>query len=68
MENSNATEVSHVRNGYRHTCISAWLASGVEIGFASLMSDNSPAIIKSNYLGEITKEEGEQWHNTMPPT
>lgn len=68
MENSKAVDHDHVRNGYRHTCISAWLASGVEIGFASLMSDNSPAIIKSNYLGEITKEEGEQWHSIMPPT
>lgn len=59
--------VDHVDNGHRHTCISAWVATGVEIGEAALRSDNSPSIIKSNYLGEITPEEGEQWHDTMPP-
>lgn len=59
--------VEHVDNGHRHTCISAWVASGVQIGEAALRSDNSPSIIKSNYLGEITPEEGEEWLSTMPP-
>lgn len=57
----------HVANGHRHTCISSWVATGVEIGQAALRSDNSPGIIKSNYLGEITEEEGHQWLETMPP-
>jgi len=65
---SKRSGLDHVSNGYRHTCISSWVATGVQIGEVGLRSDNSPSIIKSNYLGEITKEEGEQWHNTMPPT
>ena len=63
---SRNAELKHVRNGYRHTCISAWLACGHEIGHVAMICDNSPAVIKSNYLGEITKEEGEEWHSIMP--
>jgi|LULZ01.1.fsa_nt_gb integrase len=57
---------THVGNGYRHTCISAWLAQGNEIGTVSLWADNSPTIIRSNYLGEITQEQGERWHSFSP--
>jgi len=64
---SKRSGVEHVANGHRHTCISSWVATGVEMGEAALRSDNSVAMIKSNYLGEITPEEGEKWLSTMPP-
>tara|TARA_R100001443_G_scaffold3258_1_gene10337 strand:+ start:3035 stop:4270 length:1236 start_codon:yes stop_codon:yes gene_type:complete len=59
--------LEHINNGLRHSCISAWIAQGNEIGTVSNWADNSPAIIRSNYLGEITQEDGERWHSIMPP-
>ena len=63
-----AAKLKHIPNGLRHSCISAWIAQGNEIGTVSFWADNSPAIIRSNYLGEITKENADAWHSVLPPT
>lgn len=63
---SRAAGLDHVPNGYRHTCISVWLATGELIGEVSEWCDNSPEKIRSNYRGELTKERAEIWLNTFP--
>ena len=61
-------KMKYVENGLRHTCISSWVAQGLGEYQAAFWAGNSGNSVKSNYVGEFTKEEGEEWHNIMPPT
>lgn len=60
-------KMKYVENGLRHTCISSWVAQGLGEYQAAFWAGNSGDSVKSNYVGEFTKEEGEEWHNIMPP-
>jgi integrase len=64
----NRLRFEYVDNGLRHTCISSWVAMGHGQHQAAFWAGNSSSTVESNYLGEITKEEGEAWHSIMPPT
>lgn len=59
--------LNYVENGLRHTCITSWVAQGHGEHQAAFWAGNSGETVKSNYLGEFTKEEGEKWHSIMPP-
>ena len=63
----NKLKMEYVQNGLRHTCITSWVAQGHGEYQAAFWAGNSGDAVKSNYLGEYTKEEGESWHSIMPP-
>ena len=63
----NKIKMPYVDNGLRHTCISSWVAQGLGEYQAAFWAGNSGEACKSNYVGEFTKEEGEEWHSIMPP-
>lgn len=62
----NKLKMDYVENGLRHTCITSWVAQGHGEYQAAFWAGNSGDAVKSNYLGEYTKEEGEEWHSIMP--
>lgn len=63
----NKIKMPYVDNGLRHTCISSWVAQGLGEYQAAFWAGNSGEACKANYVGEFTKEEGEEWHSIMPP-
>jgi hypothetical protein len=53
-------------NAGRHTFISMHVAHFESIDKTSLEADNSPAIIKSNYLDIVTRESTERYWAIRP--
>jgi hypothetical protein len=50
----------------RHSYISYMVARIQQIGQVALWAGNSEAVIKSNYLSMVTKEEGDAYFQIMP--
>ena len=60
-------KVKWKRNGFRHTYISARVATLKDVPEVALEAGNSPAIIFSNYRALLTETEGKAWFAVMPP-
>jgi len=59
-------KVKWVRNGFRHTYISARVATLKDVAAVALECGNSPAIIFSNYRALLTETEGKAWFAVKP--
>jgi hypothetical protein len=53
-------------NALRHTCISAWLGTGVGLNDVADRSGNSVYMIKKHYWSHISKTEANGWWDILP--
>ena len=59
--------VAWKRNGFRHSYISARVATLKDVPAVALECGNCPAVIFSNYRALLTEAEGQAWFKVLPP-
>ena len=62
-----ATKIPWKKNGLRHAFISHRVAATDSMEKASLEAGNSINVIRSNYLRQVTADQGRQWFSIKPP-